>query len=89
MEDVKKNGSTLYLCKRPFSTSREVKDAPYLVPSICKTGDVKSSTNNDRTRIFPGRCASHLTLMLAYKRQGDSPLPATYPKNHPHLQSSP
>jgi hypothetical protein len=85
MEDVKKNGSMLYLCKRPFRASRKVKDAPYLVPSIRRTGDVKSSTNNDRTRIFPGRCASHLTPILAFKRQSDSPLPATYPKIHPHL----
>jgi len=31
------------------------KTLPYLVPSMHKTSDVKSSTNSDRTWIFPGR----------------------------------
>jgi len=48
----------LYLRKRPFRANRQTKDAPYLVPSMRKTGDVKSSTNNDHTRISTGRCES-------------------------------
>jgi len=67
MEEVKKNGSMLYLCIRSMRASRREKGRTYFVPSIFKTGSVKSSTNNDRTRIFGGLCKFHHPPNLGHK----------------------
>jgi len=66
MDDVKKNGPMLYL-NTAFRASKQAEDAPYLVPSMRKTDGVKSSTNNDRTRMHSGRCKSYITSKLICK----------------------
>jgi hypothetical protein len=66
MEDVKKNGSMLYL-DMAFRASRQAKDAPYFVLSMRKTEGVKSSTNNDRTRMPSGRRKSYVISKLICK----------------------
>ena len=66
MDDVKKNRSMLYL-NMVFRASRQAKDAPYFVPSMRKTDGVKSSTNNDRTRIPSGRCKSYVTSNVKHR----------------------
>jgi len=50
-----------------FRVGRPSKNKLYLVPSICKTGVVKSSTHKDRTRIPPGCYSSLLIGKLANK----------------------
>ena len=59
MDDVKKNGPMLYL-NMAFRASKQMKDVPYVVPSIRKTDGVKSSTNSDRTRMPSDRCKSYI-----------------------------
>jgi len=66
-EDVKKNGSMLYL-DMAIRVSRQAKDTPYFVPSMRKTDGVKLSTNSDRTRIPSGRCKSHVISLICKGR---------------------
>ena len=67
VEDVKKNGSMLYL-NMAFRASKQAKDSPYLVPSMRKTDGVMSSTNSDRTRIPSGRCKSYVISLICKGR---------------------
>jgi len=69
VEDVKKNGSMLYL-NMAFRASRQAKDTPYFVPSMRKTDGVKSSTNSDRTRMPSGRCKSYVISLIRKGQMG-------------------